>query len=130
MEGTVPDTGDRQPRYDRWDRHRTAGTGVSGDGDRAVVGCVIVLGADRGGESHDYAKKYAKDGACLVRQKAIFHTAIFSSFFGRLRFSVSPSPTEMPATYQCVIVEENRTREKRLVKFSADAKWSIYEMDH
>src|SRR6185436_19042055 len=37
----------------------SVGTGVTRDRDRAVVGCVIVLGADRGGESHDYAKKYA-----------------------------------------------------------------------
>jgi hypothetical protein len=80
------------------------------------------LGADRGGESHDHAKKYAKDGACLVRQKVFFHQLFFFVIFWASPLQRPGVAQRMPATYQCVIVEENRTREKRLVKFSADAK--------
>ena len=48
-ERLVPDAGDRQAIDRARDGHVTTGTGVSRDGDRAVVGDVIELRLHRGG---------------------------------------------------------------------------------
>ena len=46
-EGPLSDAGDRQANDRAGDVHRTAGAGISGDGDCAIIGRVNVLGLRR-----------------------------------------------------------------------------------
>ena len=59
-ERPVSDAGDRQASDCAGDVHRTAGTGVSRDSDRAVVGRVSVLGLHCGGKRQQQQRQQSR----------------------------------------------------------------------